>query len=173
MSANGFGPDQNKHTGVGNPEWDKRYARAVLGKHAPPGMCLCRRLDGESGKMGTFLMRESSHRNAQGLYVQSTKLYWADFDCMTATGKRLCCLGYQMTIAGGWETLDGVPIQVDTRRKIARSRLRKWARSVKARPYALHWLEEHARAVEKRRLAKVADALARGSMYDPDDDADY
>jgi hypothetical protein len=60
-----------------------------------------------------------------------------------------------MNANGMWETADGVPIEVDTKRKIARSRLRKWARSVKARPYALHWLEEHAKRVEEKRIAEV------------------
>ena len=166
ININGFGPDREKHFGVGNPEWNVRFEYGNKGEHAPGDLCLCRR-NSTTGKLGTYVLRVHAKKNAQGVYVTYTELCWEDFEKICAPYKRLCCMGYQMNVNGAWETADGVSIQVDTKRKIARSRLRKWARSVKARPYALHWLEEHAKRVEEKRIAEVDRAIDRGDAYDP------
>ena len=167
ININGFGPDQEKHFGVGNPEWHLRYDYGNRREHAPGDLCLCRR-NSTTGKLGTYVLRVHAKKNAQGVYVTYPELCWENFsEFQVGAYSRLCCMGYQMNVNGAWETADGVSIQVDTKRKIARSRLRKWARSVKARPYALHWIEEHAKRVEEKRIAEVDKAVERGEAYDP------
>lgn len=167
MQINGFGPDQDKHFGVGNPEWDLRSEFGNRRQHAPFGLCRCLK-NSTTGNKGTFVSRPRLQKQVNNLYTVLHVIEWADFEKLYIPATRLSCMGYRENKEGRWETIDGVSIEEDRRRRVARSRLRKWARSVKARPYALHWLEEHAQRVEERRLAKVAEAVRNGSVYDPD-----
>ena len=64
-------------------------------------------------------------------------------------------------------TKDGRTLQQYVQQRIAQSRLRMWADSVRARPYALHWIEHCAKAQEERRIAHVERMCEEGSVYDP------
>jgi hypothetical protein len=89
------------------------------------------------------------------------------FERLGQTEKRLSCLGMKADAFGNWRTDDGTLLQEYVQKNIARSRLCKWARSVKARPYVLHWMEHCAKVQEQRRIAEVTNKARSGIAYDP------
>jgi hypothetical protein len=144
--------------GPGNIEFEVRWLASLRNEHAPGDLCRCHRCP-ETGYLGTAIM---SVDNDFSIVAE-----FRPFERLTLLEKRLSCLGMKEDVYGTWCTDDGISLQEYVQKEDARSRLCKWARSVRARPYVLHWMEHCAKAQEQRRIAEVTNKARSGIAYDP------
>jgi hypothetical protein len=156
-------PSTNKHYGPGNPEWDARLEASLRGEHAPGELCQCNRCF-RTGELGT-VVEDFVFRPSLEIYEKYSS--FLSFDALNPTEKRMSCLGMEQGLYGGWADKDGRTLQQCVQKRIAHSRLRRWAEATRARPYALHWIEHCAKAQEERRIAEVERMSQDGLAYDP------